>query len=152
MNILLGGLLLINAAILVLLLLFALRFRAIYQQITDFITSTDAQTPSKLAVVVSTAADMIARSLVALLKTTFMGTKSAMVRGENAIDADFLEAKALDNPLLSIAMNAIPGLRRTLRRNPALIDLALSKLQPKAPVTTPENGHNPEGNQVKFNL
>lgn len=149
-NLLLTCLLLTNVVLLGVFLYFARKVSTIYTQIIDYLTPVDEKTPSALAQTISTISDMIARALVAQLKTTFMGVESGKARGEQAVE---LEIVAAQNPLLGIALNTIPGIKKYLKRNPGLIDFALKKLSGASiqqPVTTaPNNGHD---NQVKFNL
>lgn len=149
MNILLTCILLTNVILLVVILLAFVKIRQTWRDIIAFITPVKENEPSRLAQTISTISDMIARALVAQLKTTFMGKESGQVRGEQAVELDIVAAS---NPLLGIALNTIPGLKKTLRRNPALIDFAMRKLGQTVinqPVVTPNNGHD---SQVKFNL
>lgn len=123
-NILLALLLVSN-----LVLLFAIfrayrHFQSIYAQFVDFITPPDDKTPSKLASTVDVMSSMAARAIVAQAKATFMGKQSGQVRGEIAQQADFLRDT---NPLAG-ALMSMPGVGKSLRRNPGLLDIALGVL------------------------
>jgi len=80
-----------------------------------------------------------------------MGKQSGAVRGETAVDADIAEdALSMASPAVSAILSAFPALRRSLRRNPALLDLALSKIASRnaGVPATPGDGVG----QPKFNL
>jgi len=148
MNILLTSILLANVAILAIIGIISLKVRGIFRDIVSFITPPDEKTPSQVANVVSTVSDSFARSIVAQAKATFMGKQSGVVRAEKGVDADIAEdTLAMVNPTLSAILTSFPALRKTLRKNPALIDLALEKLTgshgtTSTPQTVVNNGHN----------
>ena len=119
------ALLIVNTLVIALLLLF---FRGIMQGFKDFITPPDDKTASGLGNFVSAISDTISRSLVAQAKATFMGKQSGESRAEAAVEGDIAEGMASQNPLLGAALSSFPALKKTLRRNPMLVDFALQKL------------------------
>ena len=146
MNILLTGILLVNVALLVTILVVFVRVRAVWADIVTFTTSPAEGKPSPLAELVTAIADSLARSLVAQIKATFMGKQSGAVRGENAIEADLAQDT---NPLIAGIAQAFPSVGKSLRRNPMLAQFVLNKLGmsgDKPVVTAGDNGHS----QVKF--
>lgn len=159
MNILLAAILLTNVAILTIFLVIFLKMsrafnevRGIYDDFIKFISPVDEKTPSQFASLVSTIADSLARSIMAQAKATFMGLKSGVARGESAIEADVAEAALqASNPGIAAILDAVPGLKKTLRRNPGLIDVVMSKFGGASKVVTaPGNGHS--NNQMNFKL
>jgi len=101
----------------------------ITQMVRAFCTPTAAGESSPLADVVSVGSDMVARSIVAQAKGTFMGLKSGEVRAERAVEGAIAEDVARSaHPLAGTLLDAMPELRKTLRKNPQLLDFALSKL------------------------
>lgn len=153
-NILLIALLSVNVAVLALVALFALKIRAAHRAFTTFITSPGENQPSPLAQTTGAMADMVARSLVAQAKATFMGLQSGNSRAEKAIEADMAEDLiAQKSPLAGAIMSSFPSLRRTLRRNPQLIDLAMQEMAKRGagPAATADNGGGNRG-QIPFSL
>ncbi len=153
MNILLTGLLLVNACIFVLIVYAFLKIRRIYEEFRVFCTAPDEKTPSALASLAGVLSDMVARSIVACAKTTFMGKQSGAIRAGTGIEADIAEDTINANhPAIGALLHSFPALRRTLRRNPALLDMALSKLGViggGAVASPPGNSH---GSQIDFKL
>ena len=123
--------------------------RSIYANFRAFISPAGENQPSALAQTVSAGADMLARSIIALAKATFMGKQSGQVRGEQAVMSDIVQDVATQaNPLLGGLLTQFPALSKTLKRNPALMDFALSKLAGMG-----GNGHKTaSGESPKFNL
>jgi hypothetical protein len=118
--------------------------------IRAFIIPTGESEPSPLAKTIDAASIIVARSLVAQLKTTFMGKQSGEVRGEHAVQGDMALDVANQSPLGSI-LTAFPSLGKSMRRNPQLLDLAMgvaSKYMGK--VSTGGNGSS--SSQPKFKL
>lgn len=115
----------------------------------EFITPPAENQPSPLANTIDAMGTIIARSIVAQIKGFMMGLQSADRRAENAIQGDIAEGLANQNPIGSL-LTSFPALRKTLRRNPQLIDMALSALGNKFGHA---NGNNhSSGTQVKFKL
>lgn len=129
MNILLA-LILVLFLVNIALIVFAFKkIASVYSQFRDFITPTKEGELSPAAQVGSALADMLARSLVAQIKSTFMGKQSGAVRAENAVAGDIAEDMVNQQlPLAGAVLDSFPTLKKTLRRNPALLDFALSKL------------------------
>jgi len=71
----------------------------------------------------------VARAVVARIKTSLMGSQSGQVRQEKAVEGAIAEDVArAAHPLAGTLLDAMPELRKTLRKNPHLLDFALSKL------------------------
>jgi len=104
------------------------KMAAVQAQVTSFVTPVSEGQPSPLATTTEVAADMVARAIVARAKTTFMGQASGLVRQEKAVDADIAEDVARSNPLIDSVLSAFPAVRKTLRKNPMLLDMVLSKV------------------------
>jgi len=127
------------------------KIRDLHSTIRDFVTPKGPEEASPLASVVDVAADMVARAVTARIKTSLMGQQSGQVRQEKAVDGAIAEDLArAAHPLAGTLLDAMPELRKTLRKNPGLLDFALSKLaamqQPSHTTTTlvptpnPNNG------------
>lgn len=127
MNILLAFLLLLNAAFLTTFLLFCRRLNNIVSQFRSFAQPAGDNQPSPLANVTQVAADMVGRSICASLKATFMGRQSGDSRAIQAIAGDIVEDN-LAKSQFGTVLTAFPTLKKTLRRNPGLLDLAMSML------------------------
>lgn len=122
----------------------------IYFKIASFLTPEAEDKPSQFALVADAIAQSFARSAVAQAKTTFMGIQSGTNRGEQNVMADIAQdTMASKAPLIAGILTQFPSLQKTLRKNPALIDFALSKLSGAGARSggTPSNGDKP-----KFNL
>jgi len=146
-NILLIALLTVNVALLTFVGVYTLRFRSLFR---SFVTSPDEKTPSPFAELVSNISDVFSRSVLAGAKTTFMGLQSGLVRGEKAVGADIAEdIISAKNPLLGAALDSFPSLRKTLRRNPKLIDIVAQRLLDKS---TPAPAGSNHSDQFSFKL
>lgn len=151
MNIVLTATLLANVLILAAILFGYLQIFRLFQQFRTFIAPQSEGKASPLANVTQVAADMIGRGISASLKTTFMGKQSAAVRGENAVKADIVtDTISMANPAIGAVLESFPSLKKTLTRNPALLDFALSRVIPgKAPA---ETAASPNNGAMKFEL
>ena len=130
MNILLTANVLIAALQLSVLVLFILRVRAIYAQIVEFISPEADGKPSPLALVVDAISSSFSRSITAQIKTSLMGKASGDARAATAIEADIAQDMAVkSNPLIATLLNSFPSVRKTLRRNPELFDLAVNSIK-----------------------
>lgn len=155
MNIAIWLILAVNIVFLAVYLWFLSRIATVFREFRGFVTAPDEKTPSPLAQLASSLADIFARSIVAQLKATFMGKQSGDVRAEKAVSADIAEDMlAQSNPLISAALDSFPTLKKSLRRNPGLIDYAIKKFlngsQSAPPVTHDGNGSS--GPQISFKL
>ena len=109
--------------------LFRKKCRELDGSIRAFVTPKGPNEASPLADTVDVGADMLARAVTARLKTTFMGQISGQVRQEKAVEGAIAEDVArAAHPLAGTILDAMPELRKTLRKNPQLLDFALSKL------------------------
>lgn len=147
-NILLAVILTVLSLLTVIMIIVVLSIKQYSGAINAFITPEEEGKPSPLACVSEAFADILARSVVAQAKTTFMGIQSGQARAQKAIEADIAQDMAAANPLVSGVLDQFPSLKKTLRRNPALIDMAMATLSNKLQPSTPSNGHD----KVKFNL
>jgi len=94
-----------------------------------FVSPKGPEQASPLADVVDVGADMVGRAVTARIKTSLMGQQSGQVRQEKAVDGAIAEDLArAAHPLAGTLLDAMPELRKTLRKNPGLLDFALSKL------------------------
>jgi len=105
------------------------KVRELQSTIREFVTPKGPESASPLANVVDVGADMVARAVTARIKTSLMGGQSGQVRQEKAVDGAIAEDMArAAHPLAGTLLDAMPELRKTLRKNPALLDFALSRL------------------------
>jgi len=94
-----------------------------------FVTPKGPDQASPLASCVDVAADMVARAVTARIKTSLMGSQSGQVRQEKAVEGAIAEDMVrAAHPLAGTLLDAMPELRKTLKKNPQLLDFALSKL------------------------
>jgi len=124
--------------------------------IRDFITPIGSDQPSPLASTVDVGCDMVARAVMARAKTTFMGQMSGEVRQEQAINGAIAEdAARLAHPLAGTILDNFPTVRKALRKNPQLLDFALSKLmngvQQPLPNVNPRASSLPDTTQFNDN-
>lgn len=91
---------------------------------------------------------------MAQIKATFMGKQSVDARREGIVDeaiaGDVMNAT---NPLIGSILQAFPSVGKAIRKNPALLDFALSKLANRGAAVAPaasNNGHSQA--QTQFNL
>jgi len=105
------------------------KVREIESTLRDFCTAKGPDEASPLANVVDVAADMVARAVTVRIKTSLMGSQSGEVRQEKAVEGAIAEDMVrAAHPLAGTLLDAMPELRKTLRKNPHLLDFALSKL------------------------
>lgn len=138
MNILLTAILIANVALLGLILFAFTRVARVYRTFIDYITPPGKDEPSALALTASNLSDLLARSLVAQVKAYLMGLQSGAVRADNkeALDTA-LEVAGTANPLIGAVAN-IPGVKKLLRKNPGLLDLAIQQfLKNRGPGSVP---------------
>lgn len=142
MNILLTLILFANLAILAAILTVFIKVRRVYADFRAFVSpcidEEGKPVPSPLAIIVNSLADQAVRNGVGYLKASFMGKKSGEVRADEALQTDLqLDLASAANPLIGQVLNGIPALRRLAKKNPGLIDLALSRMNLGG------NGHSP---------
>lgn len=129
-NLLIASLLLVQIAFIGLICAhFRRKVRDLQSTLREFVTPKGPDEASPLANVVDVGADMVARAVTARIKTSLMGGQSGQVRQEKAVEGAIAEDMVRGaHPLASTLLDAMPELRKTLRKNPALLDFALSKL------------------------
>lgn len=125
MNILLVAILVVFLAFMAGLVLVCLRLRAI---IREFVSSPAENQPSPFAIWCDSVAMVFARAITAQIKTTLMGVQSGSVRAEKAIEADIAEDMLSQSPIGAL-LDSFPTLRKSIRRNPALLPLVQGALQ-----------------------
>jgi hypothetical protein len=129
MNMLLFAIFAVNFAVLCVILSSIFVLYRVFKQIRAYVEPRGEGRPSPIAEVAQALADMVARSLVAQLKTTFMGKASGDARAAQAAMGDLIQDQAnAQNPLVGGLLNSFPGVRKWLAKNPAALDLAMSKL------------------------
>jgi len=105
------------------------KLRDLQSTIREFVTPKGPDEASPLASVVDVGADMVARAVTARIKTSLMGSQSGQVRQEKAVEGAIAEDMVrAAHPLAGTLLDAMPELRKTLKKNPQLLDFALSKL------------------------
>lgn len=125
MNWILAGILLVTLVQLALIGWFLLRFRLFVREIVSFVASPDGKAPCPLSVI----ADSFIARLVERFKVTLMGFKSGESRAEQAALAGLAEDVAnQESPLLAAGLSAFPSLKKSILKNPALVQFLLSKL------------------------
>jgi hypothetical protein len=153
MNILIVLVLLANILLLSISLVAFYWVRRTKDEIKAFITPLPDGNASPLAQTADALSSVFARAITAQLKTSFMGAQSGAVRAEKAIAGDIAEDLLnAQSPIAGALLSSFPALKKTLRRNPQLIDLALSKLPG---LIQPGSGgnHNPKPvDQARFKL
>ncbi len=129
------------------------KFRQLEEEVRSFVSAPDEKTPSPLAQTIDMAGQVVGRAVVAQFKTTMMGIESGNTRAEKAIAADIAEDVAKQSPIGGL-LDSFPALKKTLRRNPALLDFALSKLGSlnAAGAGNMPARSNGSSSQTKFNL
>ena len=133
-------------------------YRKITRVITQFVTPTSENQPSPFALLIDSVSSMFGRSIVAQAKSTLMGVQSGAKRAETAIAGDIAEGVIeSQSPMLGGLLNSFPALKKTLRRNPQLVDMAMQFMSAKgqsnqshsvSSVSPGGNGHS----TVKFKL
>lgn len=119
-------------ALLVALLLYVLirvyiEYAKINEVVKTFITPPEEGKPSALAMTSQAFAEIIARSMMAQAKGFLMGLQSGETRGKQAIAGDVVQDSLGASPLAAI-LGSFPSLKKSLRRNPQLLDLAMGML------------------------
>jgi len=105
------------------------KIRDLQSTLREFVAPKGPEEASPLASVVDVGADMVARAVTARIKTSLMGSQSGQVRAEKAVEGAIAEDMVrAAHPLAGTLLDAMPELRKTLKKNPALLDFALSKL------------------------
>jgi len=142
MNILLAIILAILLGQFALMAYFVWRLRGLYASFLSFIQPEAEGKPSPLAIFCQSIADMAGRSIVAGIKTTFMGKQSGDVRAEKAVKTDIaLDSVELASPLLGSIIQSYPTLTKSIRRHPELLDVAIQLLARRSQgKTTAGNG------------
>ena len=116
------------------------RLRAV---VLDFLTAAEPGSPSPLATAADILASMIGRAVAAQLKTSLMGMESGLKRGERTIE-EAASADIMAQSPLSGILDGFPTVKKTLRRNPQLLDAALGLISKMGgSQVSPGNGSRP---------
>jgi len=116
----------------------------------SFVEPMGENQSSPLGQVIGSTSAAMADAIVNKAKSTFLGIQSGQARAEKALEADIVQDSLASNPLLAGIMKSFPALGKTLRRNPGLVEMALSKLAERA--GRPGGGNGKAGSQVEFKL
>jgi len=125
-------------------------FNRLKQIITDFITPVEPDKPSQLANVTEVVAGMFGRAITAQIKTTLMGMESGASRALKAVEGDIALDRTSQSPLAGL-LGSFPTLRKSIRRNPQLLDVALGVISDMASRKA-GSGSNGSGERTKFQL
>lgn len=88
---------------------------------------TDDKQQSKLGRVIDQAGSIVGSSAAASIMGSLMQKQSILAREANKLTADVTEGAIEESsPLMGVAMQMIPGLRKGIRKNPAAV-MALSE-------------------------
>ena len=113
--------------------------------LVTFVTPVAEGQPSPFAAAVDATSTIVARSVVAQAKTTLMGMSSGVARAEKGLQGDVAVDVLGQSPWGGL-LSSFPLVRKTLRRNPQLLDLALgaiSKMGPKG-ASPGDSGQSPK--------
>jgi len=149
MIIVLALLLLANVAVLACLVAGGLYVRRQAASFRDFVspsTTPEGQPgPSALSQITDAVATQFSRAITMQFKATFMGQQSASKGQERAVQGALLEdGLAAIHPMAGALLQSFPALSKTLKRNPQLLDLVLSRFAGGA--SMPGTGPVPSGN------
>ncbi len=124
-----------------------LMYRRLRRTVTEFVTPISDDQPSPLAMTIDSVASMIARANVAQAKATFMGMGSGAARAEKGLQGDIaLDVAAQEGGLVGLLAN-FPTVRKSIKRNPALLDVAMNIL-----ANSGANRGNTASAKPRFNL
>lgn len=123
-NLILAGILLVLCLQGVLLFIIFAKSIAVLREFIGFISPPDPDKPSPAALVWAN----MARSLAQEFKFTLMGMMSVQAKAEKRLEGEIVNATlAQQNPLLAVALQVFPGLKKMLAKNPALVEIAIQK-------------------------
>lgn len=157
MNGLLTALLVVNVALFVMLAVVFIKINrwsrtiaGIYEDFKQFIAPPEEGKPSALANLTQQIADLFGTAIVTHIKMSLLGTRSGEVRGEQAENADLaINVATGANPMLG-AVAQIPGVKKLLKKNPALLDAVIQQfMKSRGPGPGPVPVNN-ESSPVKF--
>ena len=152
-NLLLTSILLVNLSFIVAGILLFNKVRQLYADFRAFVTPIDSKTASPLAQFLEASSAIFARSIIAQFKGSLMGSASAQSKSEKDEETSLaIDGLSNINPALGMLVNSTPFLRKTLKKNPALIDFALQQLLKTKNTQLPLNSNNGNSEPVKFNL
>ncbi len=130
---------LLFAGYVALITVLVLRIRRFYSDLVDFVTG-----PGENESQLSTLYGFLIKRLATELKVTIMGSMGGQAKGEAyAEQAVMQDMVAAENPMAGAILSAFPSLGKTFRKNPALLNYALSKLTgmtKPAAAAVPNNG------------
>lgn len=108
---------------------FAYKLRRFEQAFASFVTAPDEKTPSLFASTVDNISRTVGHGVAIELKTTFMGIQSGAKRAEQAVMNDIVQDTVQEaSPLAGAVLESFPSLKKTIAKNPALLDVLLSRV------------------------
>lgn len=137
-NVILTGILLILSVQTFLFIVFLCKTAAIFREFLLFITPAGENKPSPASEVWTA----MAETLIVKAKMTLLGLMSVQSKAEKRVEGDLVEAAvAAKSPVAGMILEALPGLKKLVRRNPALIDAIVNKLAGSGKTGGPSNGN-----------
>ena len=124
-NILLAICLAVLVAQLAILVVVFAKISVFSREIASFLSPAGETVPSPAGLVWSA----MCKQLVLEFKTTMMGLMSVQARAEKRLEGEVVQQElSANSPLLGVALQAFPSLRKMFLRNPSLVDYALSHI------------------------
>lgn len=108
-----------------LVVVFLCKVRAVFREFVTFLTPVSETEPSPVASIW----EAMAKTLTQQFKMTLMGMLSVQSKAEKRIESDLvMEEVATKSPVYALIFQALPGLKKMARRNPALVEAIANKL------------------------
>ena len=151
----LATLTLLLAVFVALFVIIMLRIRSYYTQFGDFLTAPDDKSMSPASILYG----VLIKRLATELKVTIMGTMGGEAKGQSYVEQAAMTDMVSDsNPVAAAVLSAFPSLGKTFKKNPALLNYAISKLSglkgapgvPGAPGAASDNGGGFSSNANKY--
>lgn len=147
-NVLLAGILICFLVFLAFLLYISLQFRKKYRDITAFLTPIADNQASPLAKTFEAISEMIGRAIVASLRGFLLGQKSIETRQASATAGEEMSASPLGG-----LVNMLPiSLKKSLIKNPQLLDLAMGYMSKDNHRSSGSGGGSGTSAPAKFKL
>jgi hypothetical protein len=104
-------------------------YAGVRSTLVQFVSPAEPGKPSPMAQTLEASADILARAITARMSTAIMTGSSALARAGRAVEGDVIEDLARQtHPAIDGLLSAFPTLRKTLRRNPALLDIGVQAM------------------------
>ena len=125
----------------VLIALIFIMTRAFLRDFYSFMTPPGEEEKAPVENLIKSVGDSIGSSVVFHSKQAAFGKASGEARLKKAIEGDILQdTVAAGNPLLGMAMDNFPSLKKRALKNPGVIDWLLSNLGSAKAFNRPDNG------------